>query len=73
MNNVKKILVIGAGIAGLTAVETLRRLSFQGEISIISAEDELPYDRPPLSVTERKTTLRSAAPALMVTSMRLRF
>jgi len=37
MNNVKKILVIGAGIAGLTAAETLRRLSFQGEISIISA------------------------------------
>src|SRR5581483_8184674 len=44
-----KIVIIGAGVAGLTAAETLRRLEFGGKIVIVHAESTPPYDRPPLS------------------------
>ncbi|MGH9884178.1 MAG: NAD(P)/FAD-dependent oxidoreductase, partial [bacterium] len=36
-------------LAGLRAVETLRRSGFGGELVLIGAEKHLPYDRPPLS------------------------
>jgi 3-phenylpropionate/trans-cinnamate dioxygenase ferredoxin reductase subunit len=42
-------VVVGASLAGLRAAEELRRLGFDGRIAMISAERELPYDRPPLS------------------------
>ncbi len=42
-------LIIGAGIAGGTAAETLRKQGFDGEIHLIGAEPHRPYDRPPLS------------------------
>lgn len=43
------IVVVGAGIAGASAVETLRREGFDGRVTLIGAEPELPYERPPLS------------------------
>lgn len=43
------VVVAGAGAAGLAMVEGLRRNGFDGRITWISAETELPYDRPPLS------------------------
>lgn len=43
------IAVVGASLAGLRAVETLRRLGFAGRLTLIGAESHLPYDRPPLS------------------------
>jgi NADPH-dependent 2,4-dienoyl-CoA reductase/sulfur reductase-like enzyme len=43
------IAVVGASLAGLRAVETLRRRGFDGRLVLIGAERELPYDRPPLS------------------------
>lgn len=43
------IVVVGAGIAGLTCVETLRQLGYTGPILMISRERELPYDRKSLS------------------------
>ncbi len=43
------IAVVGASLAGLRAVETLRRLGFAGRLTLIGAEAHLPYDRPPLS------------------------
>ncbi|MHC3002248.1 NAD(P)/FAD-dependent oxidoreductase [Gordonia sp. GN26] len=43
------VVVVGASVAGVTAVETLRRRGFGGSISLIGAEPHLPYDRPPLS------------------------
>ncbi|WP_043288605.1 NAD(P)/FAD-dependent oxidoreductase [Paraburkholderia oxyphila] len=44
-----KVVVIGASVAGMRAVETLRRERFEGEITLVSAEAHAPYDRPPLS------------------------
>ena len=43
------IAVVGASLAGLRTAEALRREGFTGRLSVIGAEDELPYDRPPLS------------------------
>ncbi len=45
----KSVTVVGASLAGLRAVETLRRDGFDGEIVLVGAEEHLPYDRPPLS------------------------
>ena len=42
-------VVIGASLAGLRAVETLRMDGYDGTITLVGAEDRLPYDRPPLS------------------------
>jgi 3-phenylpropionate/trans-cinnamate dioxygenase ferredoxin reductase subunit len=43
------IAVVGASLAGLRAVEALRRAGFAGRIEWIGAEPHEPYDRPPLS------------------------
>src|SRR5262249_47286228 len=43
------VVVVGASLAGLRAVETLRAEEFDGRITLVGAEGHLPYDRPPLS------------------------
>ena len=43
------VVVVGAGQAGAAAVARLRAKGFQGEITLIGAEDQPPYQRPPLS------------------------
>jgi NADPH-dependent 2,4-dienoyl-CoA reductase/sulfur reductase-like enzyme len=43
------VVVVGASLAGLRAVEELRRLGYDGEVSVVGAEEHEPYDRPPLS------------------------
>ncbi|GAA0967660.1 FAD/NAD(P)-binding oxidoreductase [Acrocarpospora macrocephala] len=43
------LLVVGASLAGLRAVEAARREGFGGSITLIGDEAHLPYDRPPLS------------------------
>ncbi len=45
----RSIVVVGASLAGLRAVETLRREGFDGRLTLVGAEPHLPYDRPPLS------------------------
>jgi NADPH-dependent 2,4-dienoyl-CoA reductase/sulfur reductase-like enzyme len=45
----RRLVVVGASLAGLRAVESARRTGFTGSITLIGAEDHLPYDRPPLS------------------------
>jgi len=44
-----KVVVVGASLAAVHAVETLREHGHVGEIELVGAEDVLPYDRPPLS------------------------
>jgi NADPH-dependent 2,4-dienoyl-CoA reductase/sulfur reductase-like enzyme len=46
---VERIVVVGASLAGLRAAEALRRGGFTGTLTLVGAEDHLPYDRPPLS------------------------
>lgn len=43
------LVVAGASLAGLRAVESARRDGYRGRIVLIGAEQHLPYDRPPLS------------------------
>ncbi|NEB03992.1 FAD-dependent oxidoreductase [Streptomyces sp. SID13726] len=45
----RRIAVVGASAAGLAAVETLRREGYDGTLTLVGDEPELPYDRPPLS------------------------
>jgi len=45
----KSIVVTGGGLAATRTVEELRRLGVDSAITIVCAEDEPPYDRPPLS------------------------
>jgi NADPH-dependent 2,4-dienoyl-CoA reductase/sulfur reductase-like enzyme len=45
----ERIVVVGASLAGLRAVEMLRSEGFEGSITLVGAEEGLPYDRPPLS------------------------
>lgn len=49
MRNLNRIVIIGAGAAGLTTSESLRRFGFGGMIKMVHAENTPPYDRPPLS------------------------
>ncbi|GAA0929629.1 NAD(P)/FAD-dependent oxidoreductase [Nonomuraea longicatena] len=42
-------VIVGAGLAGAKAAQTLRDEGFDGEIILIGAESERPYERPPLS------------------------
>jgi NADPH-dependent 2,4-dienoyl-CoA reductase/sulfur reductase-like enzyme len=46
---VTRLVVVGASLAGLRAVEAVRRDGFDGEVTLVGAEEHLPYDRPPLS------------------------
>jgi NADPH-dependent 2,4-dienoyl-CoA reductase/sulfur reductase-like enzyme len=43
------LVVVGASLAGLRAVEGARRAGYDGVLTLIGAEPHLPYDRPPLS------------------------
>lgn len=51
LNDVATIdyLIIGGGLAGVTAAETLRALGARGSVAIVSGEIDPPHDRPPLS------------------------
>ncbi len=42
-------VIVGAGLAGAKAAETLRSEGFEGRILLLGAEVERPYERPPLS------------------------
>jgi NADPH-dependent 2,4-dienoyl-CoA reductase/sulfur reductase-like enzyme len=45
----ERIVIIGGGAAGFAAAEMLRREGFDGPVTIISADESAPYDRPNLS------------------------
>lgn len=43
------IVIIGAGLAGVSAAEELRSQGHTGDITLVGAEPHPPYERPPLS------------------------
>lgn len=45
----RTVVVVGASLAGLRAVEALRLRGYDGRIVWVGAEPHAPYDRPPLS------------------------
>ena len=49
MTTLRRIVVVGASLAGLRAAEALREGGFEGTLTILGAEHHRPYDRPPLS------------------------
>lgn len=56
-DSAKTFVIVGAGLAGAKAAETLREEGFEGRLVLIGDEPERPYERPPLS----KDYLRSEA------------
>lgn len=49
VNGLRHVVIVGGGLGGIKTAESLRGLDFSGNISLVSAEEHLPYDRPPLS------------------------
>ncbi|MFC7303690.1 NAD(P)/FAD-dependent oxidoreductase [Streptomyces monticola] len=44
-----RLVVVGANVAGLRAVEAARQAGFDGAVTLVGAEPHPPYNRPPLS------------------------
>jgi 3-phenylpropionate/trans-cinnamate dioxygenase ferredoxin reductase subunit len=44
-----RIVIIGAALAGGSAAIKLRDQGYEGELTLIGEESQLPYERPPLS------------------------
>jgi apoptosis-inducing factor 3 len=55
----RSVVIVGGGAAGLSAADALRRHGYQGALTMISADDSPPCDRPNLS----KDFLVGTAPA----------
>lgn len=53
----ERVVIIGGGLAAVSAAKTLRTEGFEGALTMVSEEPCLPYDRPPLS----KAVLQGAA------------
>jgi 3-phenylpropionate/trans-cinnamate dioxygenase ferredoxin reductase subunit len=43
------VVIVGGGLAGAKAAEALRERGYAGPVTVLGSEDELPYERPPLS------------------------
>ncbi|MGQ4596484.1 FAD-dependent oxidoreductase [Nocardia sp. R6R-6] len=49
MSSDQHFVIVGGGLAAAKLAEALRDKDFDGTVTLISAEEHLPYDRPPLS------------------------
>jgi 3-phenylpropionate/trans-cinnamate dioxygenase ferredoxin reductase subunit len=49
MSSDQTFVIVGAGLAGAKAAETVRSEGFDGRVVLVGAEPERPYHRPPLS------------------------
>ena len=45
----KSIVIVGAGHAGITCAASLRRLGFEGFLTIVDSQEGFPVEKPPLS------------------------
>ena len=46
---IERVVIAGAGLAGLRTLEELRARGYSGAVTMVGAETRPPYDRPPLS------------------------
>ena len=72
------VLIVGASLAGVRTAEALRAKGFAGELTIVGAENVVPYDRPPLSKgylegkrTAEQLALRPTDPLLQSLNVRM--
>lgn len=49
VNDIRRIVIIGAGLAGASAAEELRKLGYDASVTLIGSEQHPPYERPTLS------------------------
>jgi 3-phenylpropionate/trans-cinnamate dioxygenase ferredoxin reductase subunit len=49
MKNKPSFVIVGGGMAGAIATQTLREEGFDGKITLLGQEPNAPYERPPLS------------------------
>ncbi len=49
MRDSRTFVIVGAGLAGAAAAQTLREEGFDGEVVLLGEEPDPPYERPPLS------------------------
>ncbi|PXY23917.1 NAD(P)/FAD-dependent oxidoreductase [Prauserella flavalba] len=43
------VVIVGASVGGVRTAQELRRLGFEGDVTVVGEESEQPYDKPPLS------------------------
>src|SRR5690349_1672496 len=58
MSAVESVVIVGAGLGGANAAFALRERGFEGSVTVVGDERELPYERPPMSkeyLREEKT------------------
>ena len=49
MTSIGTVVIVGGGLAGAAAAETLRDEGYKGRIAMFGEEPDLPYERPPLT------------------------
>src|SRR3954451_328149 len=49
MSTSRTFVIVGGGLAGAKAAQTLREEGFDGRVVLLGEEDVAPYERPPLS------------------------
>jgi 3-phenylpropionate/trans-cinnamate dioxygenase ferredoxin reductase component len=49
MNSKPRFVIVGGGLAGAIAAQTLREEGFDGKVTLLGQEPNAPYERPPLS------------------------
>src|SRR5215203_4471667 len=49
MKSKPSFIIVGGGMAGAIAAQTLREEGFEGQITLLGQEPNAPYERPPLS------------------------
>ncbi|MEU5398076.1 FAD-dependent oxidoreductase [Streptomyces sp. NPDC005963] len=73
------VVIVGASVAGVRAAQALRNEGHNGRITLVGAEPELPYDKPPLTkqllsgtwTAPRLTLLTEAEAATLDIGLRL--
>lgn len=68
----RSVLVVGASLAGLSAARALRKAGYDGELTLLGEEPELPYKRPPLSKEVLAGTADASATRLRMDDADLR-